>query len=1065
MIIFIFRKAPAIQRIRSSFVTILLLLLCSGTLRGQSYRLFTFTDEQGLTSNLVKKIVQDSTGFIWAGTDGGVVLYDSREFVSVNNGLPSIYVKDILRTSKNEIIAVTDLGVGYIRKTATGWNYVELLRGSTKTNDTTLCFPKGIFEDKSGILWIADQNGIIRIKDGVSRKYPFAAKFKTDSYFRSFLFVEDDDNNLLVSSWQGYLFRYNRTADRFEQIPYEPAKTQSYINAIKVTARYTLLIGTKYGLSEIHYAPDFSKCETRLILNLAELSSFQKDPDGNYIIGTWTNGAFIWTPSTNSVKKVTGLEARTVNNIVKDREGAFWLSTDDGIAILKKTAFAQAEINRDNLSPGSTYIRNLVTDEKGDVYFSDQEIIYKVVKDHQNYSYNRIHSSHGKRVYNFDVYKGNLWVSYRNGELYVQGINQSKTFTTNEIGGRLSILELDRDGVCWGFVEQANKVVRIDNHFRITFFPFPENANSSQLLKVTRNGEIYFLYADQTFHLYKFNRQHQFFEPISFVSHHQFQDLVLLFDISITPENNIYIASSKGLYQIANDALADISPKLTGESTVFKAICLDKDQRLWIGTEKELLLKIGRETIPFNQKDGLPNSAITPRGIIFDQRGKLWVATPSGVAYWQTPEEEIKQTMAPIVTGIRVNSVMLYDPLKSTEFQGSTNIDIYFTSISYPNRVNYQTRLLGIKDEWSEFSAENKIDFFKLPAGDYIFQVRAQQAGQLLSNVTEYRFSILPHWYVRWWMLVLYFICLLICLSWFINYLQKKRIQWVENENRKLESIVTEKTSALVAEKETTELLLEQTQGAKKELERTNTDLRKVNEIKNDLLSITAHDLKNPLSSIMAYSQIILEDDLPVQQIRKFTDIIHHSALNMLSIITQLLDSVVLESTNFRMELTRINLREMIERIIALNTPQLQTKNQKLIFEPGDAVEAKVDPKWMREAIDNLVSNAIKYSPFDKTITIRLIKELGHIKISVQDEGPGLTEADQQFMFGKFRRLSAKPTGGESSTGLGLSIVKEVVTMHNGIVYTESELGKGSTFILEFPVEPLQRLQTTKNLT
>jgi signal transduction histidine kinase len=103
------------------------------------------------------------------------------------------------------------------------------------------------------------------------------------------------------------------------------------------------------------------------------------------------------------------------------------------------------------------------------------------------------------------------------------------------------------------------------------------------------------------------------------------------------------------------------------------------------------------------------------------------------------------------------------------------------------------------------------------------------------------------------------------------------------------------------------------------------------------------------------------------------------------------------------------------------------------------------------QVIDNIISNAVKYSPQEKNITIRLQSRAGVVRVEVQDEGEGISPEDMQKLFGKFVRLSARPTGGEHSTGLGLSIVKKMVEAMSGRVWCESEVGKGATFIVELP--------------
>lgn len=118
---------------------------------------------------------------------------------------------------------------------------------------------------------------------------------------------------------------------------------------------------------------------------------------------------------------------------------------------------------------------------------------------------------------------------------------------------------------------------------------------------------------------------------------------------------------------------------------------------------------------------------------------------------------------------------------------------------------------------------------------------------------------------------------------------------------------------------------------------------------------------------------------------------------------------------------------------------------------PETAATANADPNVLTQVLENLVSNAVKYSPPDRSIFVRLKQLPGTVRFEVQDEGPGLSAEDQQKLFGKFARLTAKPTGDETSTGLGLSIVKRMVEAMNGEVWCESEAGQGATFIVELP--------------
>jgi signal transduction histidine kinase len=132
--------------------------------------------------------------------------------------------------------------------------------------------------------------------------------------------------------------------------------------------------------------------------------------------------------------------------------------------------------------------------------------------------------------------------------------------------------------------------------------------------------------------------------------------------------------------------------------------------------------------------------------------------------------------------------------------------------------------------------------------------------------------------------------------------------------------------------------------------------------------------------------------------------------------------------------------------------PRAAAKQQTFYQEPAvGSCTVAIDPILMVQVLENLLSNAVKYSPPGKSIFIRVKKEASAVRLEVEDQGPGLSAEDQKKLFGKFARLSAKPTGGENSTGLGLSIVKKMVEAMNGQVWCESQPGRGATFILMLP--------------
>lgn len=241
--------------------------------------------------------------------------------------------------------------------------------------------------------------------------------------------------------------------------------------------------------------------------------------------------------------------------------------------------------------------------------------------------------------------------------------------------------------------------------------------------------------------------------------------------------------------------------------------------------------------------------------------------------------------------------------------------------------------------------------------------------------------------------------------------------------------------------------------------------LRKVeeaNRLKTELLGIAAHDLQNPLQSIMGFAELILEGETtptprPSGEVVRMTQHIRSASERMLKLIVDLLQTAA-ESSHLELRRTPIDLSLLVREVAETFRAVAGKKRQTLLLDIDADAFVPGDRDRLRDVLENLISNAVKYSPSGGNISVgcrRIANDAPaakRLQLRVKDEGQGLSEDDMKKLFGKFQRLSAKPTGGESSTGLGLSIVKHLIELHGGKVWAESEgLGKGSTFIVELP--------------
>ncbi len=243
------------------------------------------------------------------------------------------------------------------------------------------------------------------------------------------------------------------------------------------------------------------------------------------------------------------------------------------------------------------------------------------------------------------------------------------------------------------------------------------------------------------------------------------------------------------------------------------------------------------------------------------------------------------------------------------------------------------------------------------------------------------------------------------------------------------------------------------------EIEIINTELHEKNEIlvelndeKNEFLGIVSHDLKNPITAVRGLGELLQSEFLNPIQVATVTEQIIQTSDRMLGLVKNLLDINQLELGARDFQSVQLDIIPLATKIIAQYQAQATLKNIALIFDTEvPHYFVTTDEQAVVQILDNLLSNAIKYSPLGKNVNVRVKPFQKTVRIEIQDEGEGISEGDKKKLFGKFTRLSAQPTGGEHSTGLGLSIVKKMVEAIDGRVWCESEIGKGATFIVELP--------------
>ena len=248
-----------------------------------------------------------------------------------------------------------------------------------------------------------------------------------------------------------------------------------------------------------------------------------------------------------------------------------------------------------------------------------------------------------------------------------------------------------------------------------------------------------------------------------------------------------------------------------------------------------------------------------------------------------------------------------------------------------------------------------------------------------------------------------------------------------------------------------------------------NVDLyretRDLSELKTRMIRMASHDLKGPIGAVIGFSELLIEDQTDLQmldndQAEHLTRIMT-AAENMERIVNDILSMERFRSGSA--SFVEYDLLELVQQVMGRYTSQVSDKLQELTSTfPTDFAPMYGDREQLHEAISNIVGNAIKYTPNGGKIEVTLASDKGFALIKVKDNGPGIPKKAQEKLFQEFYRVKTEETAHISGTGLGLSLVKSVITSHKGKVWVDSDAGQGATFYIQLPLPATMGVDLTR---
>lgn len=233
--------------------------------------------------------------------------------------------------------------------------------------------------------------------------------------------------------------------------------------------------------------------------------------------------------------------------------------------------------------------------------------------------------------------------------------------------------------------------------------------------------------------------------------------------------------------------------------------------------------------------------------------------------------------------------------------------------------------------------------------------------------------------------------------------------------------------------------------------------LREANQVKNQFLGMAVHDMRSPISGINGFTQLLLDNlcgDLTEEQ-RDIISVISTANWQMNELVNDLLDISAIEAGQLKLEHGEADIREIIDNRLRIHAISARKKSITFRSDLEEVATFVFDTRRVGQVLDNLLTNALKYSPSGSIVDITLAEVDGQVEVCVQDYGQGVPDEEKDLLFQSFRKTRVQPTAGESSTGLGLHIVKKIVEGHGGTVRVESEFGEGAAFYFSLPAKRL----------
>lgn len=1027
-----------------------------------------FSSAEGLSSNMIHGMTEDSLGHIWACTDYGISRFDGKGFKRFEKSeYPSILRNDFFSSATRKdgtVLIGSYLGVT-LRYDAQCDSFVNL--APREFDETYYKQISGFFTDEKGDTYMWTSGGIYiynKEEDRFTCETPLYALTK-DTFICS-MYIDEykrfwicSYNTLKIADPDGKIERseHLNLGEMYASKVVELDKRH-----ILITCFSNLVI--EYTIKENGEISEPKKIK----LPFSNITSILKDRTGR--IWFTTDGTGLWytdeelTEDADFINiKPAGADNDVINKLycVKEtRDGDIWIGTQNtGIWRYKRNKGNLITLSQDIPFP-SKMCADFIETKGGDIYVvSDGGGLSMLRNDLKTFEIiSSKESENNKNALSLDQdEEGNIWIATWGGGIQVYS-PESKTFRQEkfeELKSTLScffsvnIMKNNEIWICTG--GDGLYVRRADKHWEKFLLPFGGNEYDMWTYGVTEgtNGTRWIFTTRSIWRVNGTNRK----PLIADISKQKSHDPISINDASCTKGGDIFVSCDQIILHFSEDgekcdtlgfipkdnySSIEVLPNgeiiASGNKGIYK-INYEKKQYTTFpydfkasGTERfrahgSIVLKDGR--VLFGTKDGFV-------AINLNQKGDGVKTHHFGVTCGSVNGTPYRKTSAQHVTKEDGSIEKLVVKHNQTEMNFLVDLVNYF-----PKEITCEYQLEGLSDKWTEISANREINFSYIPSGNYTLHVRSYiSGGKENAETRDIQITVLPPWWQTWWFKV----CCSLLLALAVGAIVNHRIKRLKREQIELQKKVKERTH---------------------ELNEKNDELQLVLQDKDRLISVVAHDLKNPMFAIVGSLENLIKKGSLNGEDKDVINDVHKSAETLQNEMVRLLEWAKAKKEEIECKPEDVNVSNTLESIGILLGGLIQRKKQTLSITTNVGNCAYVDPRMFSTIIRNLINNAVKFTPEGGKIEINAHQEAETIHVSVEDNGVGMDQEKINRLQETGRIESTLGTQNEKGSGLGLGLCKEYLKRINGKMEITSEPGKGTKISIRVPASQKKAEETT----